>query len=220
MKTYPTQYLDGMTHFPESPDDFIGGARQAAQDMKRTIEKSKARGFTPIKLMYAGNAGIGKTALTYYAQKLMNVSKWALVNINGTDVDINMIRDWNTSIHYCHDTTHGDYRLWCIHESDKMPVLAQVGFLSLMDKLPNRTAVICTTNITIGTGDKVERERFQTRFKYTEILPPEPPELAQFLISKFEIPESVASEIAMSVNGNVRAACLEAEEYMDTHETK
>lgn len=218
--SYPTEYLNGTTHFPESPDDFIGGARKAAQDLKRTVEKAKARQFAPIKLMYAGSAGIGKSALTYYAQKLLNVSKWALVNINGTDVTIEQIREWNTSIHYCHDTSHGDYRLWCIHESDKMSSQAQVGFLSLMDKLPNRTAVICTTNQTIGTGDKVERERFQTRFKYTEILPPDPPELSQFLQDKFSVPQDVANEIALSVNGNVRAACLEAEEYMDTQENK
>lgn len=213
---HPTNYIDGITNLPKSPDDFIGGARLAAIAMEKTIAKAKARDFAPIKLMYAGNAGVGKTALSYYAQHLLRVDRYAVHDLNGTDVTIDKVRDLSNTVHLSHNDLWGDYRLIAIHECDKMSSQAQVAFLSFCDKLPKRVCIICTTNMTISEGDKVERERFQSRFKYTEVHPPSFAEIAGFLGAKFQVPENVALQIATNCNGNVRMALLESEEYLDS----
>lgn len=220
MKTiHPTNYLDGITNIPTSPDDFIGGARDAAIAMERTIAKAKARDFAPIKLMYAGAPGIGKTALSYFARYLLGVNRFAVHDYNGCDVTIDVVRDLRCSMHLSANTLFGDYRLICVHESDKMSAQAQAGFLTMLDNLHSRACVICTTNQTIATTDKMERERFTSRCKYTEVLPPSPQEVAAMLNSKFAVPAAIASQIAVNTNGNVRAALLEAEEWLDCHQT-
>lgn len=216
---HPTNYLDGITNIPTSPDDFIGGARDAAKAMALTIAKAKSREFAPIKLMYAGAPGIGKTALSYFARHLLGVNRFACHDVNGTDVTIEFVRDLRSSMHLSANTLFGDYRLICVHESDKMSAQAQAGFLTMLDNLPSRACVICTTNQTIASTDKMERERFTSRCKYTEILPPTPQEVANMLTSKFGVPTEIASQIAVNTNGNVRAALLEAEEWLDCHQT-
>lgn len=219
MKTiHPTNYLDGITNIPTSPDDFIGGARDAAIAMQRTIAKSRERGFAAIKLMFAGAPGIGKTALTYFARHLLGVNRFAVHDYNGCDVTIDVVRDLRGSMHLCANTLFGDYRLICVHESDKMSAQAQAGFLTMLDNLPSRACVICTTNQTIAVSDKMERERFTSRCKYTEIQPPKADEIAALLV-RFDVPVEIAAQIAANTGGNVRAALLEAEEYLDCHHT-
>ena len=219
MKTiHPSNYLDGITNLPTSPEDFIGGARMAAYTMQKTVQRSIERDYAPIKLMYAGPAGVGKTALSYFAQTLLHMDRFCVNDYNGTDVTVEKVRDLASMVHLSHHDLWGDMRLICIHECDKMSSQAQVAFLSFCDKLPKRVCLICTTNQTIAGTDRVERERFTSRFKYTEIQPPTTPELAQFLHGKFQVPLEVALAIAGNCNGNVRAACLESEEYLDTVE--
>ena len=211
MNIPPSQYLDGINHLPTSPDDFIGGARAAAVALQQSITKAIARGHTPIKLFYAGDPGTGKTALSIYAQHLLGVGNFALQEFNGQDVTVDVVRELSGRLHLSHNDLFGAYRLITWHEADRLTDAAQVSALTMIDRLKNHTALICTSNLKV----KDISPRFQTRFKFTQIDKPTAAEI-RGLILKWPVPETVADGIAVNAHGNARVALLEAEEWLDT----
>lgn len=211
MNIAPSQYLDGINHKPTSPDDFIGGARDAAIALKSSVEKAIARGHAPLKFFFSGEPGTGKTALSIYAQHLMGVGNFALQEFNGQDVNVDVVRELSASLHLTHNELFGAYRLITWHEADCLSDAAQVSALTMIDRLPNRTALICTSNLRI----KDITPRFQTRFKLIEVRKPTALEI-QGLLLKWPVPEQVAQSISVNAHGNVRVAMLEAEEWLDT----
>lgn len=210
MNILPTQYLTPL-HPPTSPEDFIGPARQCAVHLERMIASSIAHDYAPLKLFYGGPSGTGKTALALYAQHLLKVSRWALYEFNGTDWTIDTVRDLETKLQLAHCDVYGTYRLIAIHEADRMSDAAQVKSLTLVDNLPRRTALICTTNKKVGDME----QRYQRRFKYTEVQCPSNDEIVG-LLRRWAIPEATARMIAMGASGNVGMAMNEAEEWLQT----
>lgn len=210
MNLLPTQYLS-IQFPPTKADDFIGPARLAAMNLEKIVASCVAHGHAPIRLFYGGPSGVGKTALALYAQQLLGVSKWALYNFNGTDWTIDTVRDMARTLQLAHNEIFGAYRLITIHEADRMSEAAQVNSLSLLDALPNRTAIICTTNRPLADME----QRFQRRFKYTEVQRPTDKEIAD-LLRRWNIPEAVCRMIAAGAAGNVGMAMNEAEEWLQT----
>ena len=207
----PTLYLTGANP-PTEPTDFIGPARDAALRLRLMVAHALANGCPPLKLFYGGPSGTGKSALTYYAQRLFRVSRFAVYEFNGTDVSIDRVRELRATLGLTHNELFGLYRLICIQEADRIPDAAQVNMLTLLDNLPHRTAVICTSN-----ADLAEMERrFQRRFKYTRIDPPPLDELLS-LLRRWDAPEFVCRMIATGACGNVGLAMNELEEWLQTH---
>ena len=62
MKILPTKF-NTAEYPPTCAADFIGDAREAARKLERIVDSSMKNGFAPIKLMYSGPSGIGKTSL-------------------------------------------------------------------------------------------------------------------------------------------------------------
>ena len=204
----PTQYCS-KEHPPKNPEDFIGGARECAATLKRIIEDSVKRGFLPIKQFYSGASGVGKTALAYYAQSLMNVSQFALYEFNGADLGVDDIRKLADTMHLTHSELFGDYRLIAIHEADSIPRVAQVSMLSFLDNLPKRAAVICTSNMNVTALET----RFHRRFKFSEVRGASNSEIVQ-LLARWDVPAGIANHIASMAEGSVALALQEAEEWI------
>ena len=210
MNILPTEYLTPENP-PTCPEDFIGPAREAARSLCRIVADSIKRGYLPIKMFYSGGPGVGKTALAYYLRHLVQASRFAITELNGVNLTIDVVRDIGSGLHLSHNDLFGSYRVIEIHEADRIPDVAQVGMLSLMDNLPRRTAVICTANSKVEDLEK----RFQRRFKFTTIGSPTVDEIIG-LLKHWDIPDAVANGFAVTCCGSPAIALQEAEEWLQT----
>jgi DNA polymerase III delta prime subunit len=192
-------------YVPLVPDDFIGDAAKVALELERVVRDACECGNAPIKVMFNGEPGIGKSALAKYLLKLLGCDpKWSTKKYNGTQVKIETVEEIANDLHY--RDMFGNYRLIWIEEADVIPAMAQVRFLTLLDDLPNGCAVVCTSNCKLDEFKK----RFQTRFKIYEVDPPKPHEV-EILLRKFITDPLSIAHIATFACGNVRQALLDAE---------
>jgi len=189
---------------PSCPDEFIGPAREMTGLLAKVVEDAKANRNAPIRVMFNGEPGIGKSALAQYLIRLLGSDKWSVKKYSGTDVDIGNVREIAADLHY--RDLFGNYRIVWIEEADVIPALAQTRFLMLLDDLPQGVAVVCTSNCKLADFKK----RFQTRFRVFEIDPPTPEEI-QALLRKFLHKPRDIINIATLACGNVRQALLDAE---------
>jgi replication-associated recombination protein RarA len=190
---------------PTSADDFIGPAAKVAVLLQRAVRDAVEADKAPIKVLFNGEPGIGKSALAKYLMHLLQCDpKWSVKKYNGTQVKIETVEEIANDLHY--RDMFGTYRLIWIEEADVIPALAQVRFLTLLDDLPNGCAVVCTSNCKLDEFKK----RFQTRFKIYEVEPPTPREV-EALLRKFLTNPRDITNIATFACGNVRQALLDAE---------
>lgn len=194
----PSQYR------PSAIEDFIGPAQLAARLLKQAVLEARAADNAPLKVMFNGEPGIGKSALAGFLIQLLEVSKFGVKKYSGTDVDIEVVRGIAADLHY--KDLFGSYRIVWIEEADLIPAAAQNRFLMLLDDIPAACAVICTSNCKLDDFKK----RFQTRFKMYEIDAPQPQEIAAML-RKFGVPPAEVAQISTFACGNVRAALQDAE---------
>lgn len=208
----PTEYLT-KEFPPEAPEDFIGqSARTAADSLVRIVADSLRHDHLPIKIFWAGETGSGKTSLTYFLCHLLKVdTRFAFQEYNGTDMTIDVIRDITQSLALSHNDLFGEYRVIAVQEADAIPSIAQTRWLTTLDNLPRRTAVVCTSNCNMADLQK----RFQRRFKYSQLLGATTDEL-KGLIELFGVPPTIAQGIAAHSQGSPGIALTEAEEWLQT----
>ena len=159
------------TFTPKSVDDFIGnniierqsgdqtGARLVALQIEKAVRLADKHGQTPLKFLFNGKPGLGKSALVQYLQTLTKVNKWSTTKLNGTECKMEKIEDIAANLHY--KNLFGDWRMLWIDEADEIPRVAQVRFLTLLDDLPHGVVVACTSNCKLEDFEN----RFQTRFQ-------------------------------------------------------
>jgi len=207
-------------HFiPQSADDFIGnniierqsgtltGARQIALHLEKIVRLARKNGNAPIKLLFNGVPGVGKSELAKYVQFLTGCHpKWGTTKKNGTQMKIELIEDIAQQLWY--KNLFGEYRMLWIDEADEIPRVAQIRFLTLLDDLQSGVVVVCTSNCRLADFEN----RFQTRFQAFELAPPPPDDIEKFILRLApEIPGGDARQIANFACGNVRQALLDAE---------
>ena len=206
------------TFVPQSADDFIGnnvierqsgdqtGAHLVARQIEKAVRLANKNGRTPLKFLFNGKPGLGKSALVKYLQVLTGVNHWSTTKFNGTECKIERIQEIASNLHY--KNLFGDWRMLWIDEADEIPRVAQVRFLTLLDDLPGGVVVACTSNCKLSDFEN----RFQTRFQAFEIAPP-PPDEIQKLLTRIvpEISARDANQIANFACGNVRQALLDAQ---------
>lgn len=192
---------------PQCAEDLIGDARDTALMLEKAVRLSRANDNAPLAFLFAGEPGLGKSALAAYFQYLLGVDKWSLTKLNGTEVKIEKVPELANSIHY--KTLFGEWRLIRIEEADNIPQVAQVRFLTLLDELPNATAVVCTSNCKLNEFEK----RFQSRFQVIEVGPPSAHDIQKFL-SRFVDHNDIVMRIAEFACGNVRQALKDAQGYL------
>jgi replication-associated recombination protein RarA len=190
---------------PNAPEDFIGPAAQVARLLQRAVKDAFEAERAPLKVLFNGDPGIGKSALAKFLIGLLGADpKWSVKKYNGTRVKVETVDDIAADLHY--RDMFGNYRVIWIEEADAIPALAQVTFLTLLDDLPNGCAVVATSNCKLDEFKK----RFQTRFKLYEVEPPAPHEI-EVLLRKFLTNPRDINNIATFACGCVRQALLDAE---------
>jgi len=190
---------------PQSVDEFIGCARQVAHRIETLTAASMVDG-APLKILLLGQPGIGKSALGDYLMRWLHCDRWHTTVLNGTQVKIEVVEDLARTLHY--KELFGTYRLIRIEEVDKVPVVAQVRFLTLLDELPAYSAVLCTSNCKLEDLE----DRFQSRFVTFQVAPPAPSEIESLLRRVAPaVPVGTIKQIATFACGNVRQALLDAD---------
>lgn len=192
---------------PSCADDLIGDARTTALMLEKAVRLAKANGNSPLCYLFAGDPGLGKSALGAYFMRLLGVDKWSTTKLNGTEVKIEKVQDLASSLHY--KTLFGDWRLLRIEEADTIPQVAQIRFLTLLDELPNAVAVCCTSNCKLDDFEK----RFQSRFQVIEVGAPSPEDIRQFL-ARFIDHNDTIIRVAEFACGNVRQALKDVQGFL------
>jgi hypothetical protein len=102
----------------------------------------------------------------------------------------------------------GEYRVLRIEEVDKVPHVAQVSLLTLLDDLPSHNAMVCTSNCKLNELEV----RFQRRFTVIELAPPSAEDICQLLSTRWPALRSdTARQIATFACGNVGQALRDAD---------
>ena len=191
---------------PTTPEEFIGPAAHVARLLQRAVADALANGNAPVKVLFNGDPGIGKSELAKYLMRLLGCdAKWSVKKYSGTDVDIECVREIAKDLHY--KDLFGAYRLIWIEEADAIPPAAQTRFLLLLDDLLPGAAVVATSNC---KPDEFKK-RFQTRFKIYEVEPPAPHEIETLLRRVGVTDPRTIKNIATFACGCVRQALLDAE---------
>jgi DNA polymerase III delta prime subunit len=177
------------------------------------VQDAEACDKAPLRILFNGEPGIGKSTLAKYLIKLLDCDpKWSVKKYNGTSVKIETVEEIAVDLHY--KDIFGAWRLIWIEEADMIPAVAQVRFLTLLDDLTYGCAVVCTSNCKLADFKK----RFQTRFRVFEIEPPKPEEI-QGLLKRFLNDPRAIINIATFACGNVRQALLDAESVLQAEGT-
>lgn len=193
---------------PRQPSDFIGDAHRVARIMENRLARG---GSDPLKLLMYGPPGSGKSAVAQFIASRLASHSTEVQHFNGRDVSIALVREWRDSLAYSGLSLFGGWSVRIIDELDTVPAVAQDALLTLLDRLPAKSAFIGTSNLQLD----LLSERFQSRLQQFKVSGPDSASIASFLAERFGIPLAIAQGIAIASGGNVRAACLDAQSHLD-----
>jgi replication-associated recombination protein RarA len=200
--TSPAQFA------PVKPGDFIGPAAQRAKVIDTKCRRLKAEGGN-LKLLLYGAPGAGKTRLAEMAAATLANHSTEIVRLNGRNLTSEVVRQWMDGLQY--QSVLGGWTVKLVDELDLATPQAQDLLLSYLDALPATHAVIGTSNLHLASLT----DRFQTRFQQMRVDLPDTAELSEFLRKRWRLPKPAADAIAVGSGGNVRAALLDTETYLD-----
>lgn len=199
------------TYRPLQPDQFIGGARIAALQLERAVTHAQRHGKVPLKFLCNGEPGTGKSALALFFQHRLGCNKWSTTKYNGTQIKIEVVEELAREL--ATTSLFSEWRLLWIDEADKIPTIAQVRLLTLLDDLPPGVAVFCTSNCALKDFEPRFASRFQALIgpnSQTKLDPPTQAEIAG-LLARFTQDQHAIKQISTFACGNVRQALLDAE---------
>ncbi len=189
----------------------FGPAGRLANLFARTLEDSAE----PVKLLFTGEPGCGKTSLANQIAATLCGSSYAIESVNGRKCSIHVVSEWQRSTASTCMFGTGN-RAFVINEVDTCPADSQDLLLTFLDEMPDNCAFIGTSNLDLSALS----ERFRTRLQRHEVAAPEPEEIAAHLCEAFGAPEMIAQQIAFLCGGNVRAAELDARAWANEHAPK
>jgi replication-associated recombination protein RarA len=207
--------VPGSTMLQISSHKLVGPAAVALSILQtkaaRLREEKRA-----VKVLLLGPRGAGKTdsALRFaveFAGAECNVDQ-----INGKDLTVDTVRAFQARAQG--RSLFGTGRFCLVaDECDKMTADARDLLLSVLDQMHADCAFIGTTNKRMTEDDKLEAARFQSRLHCIEVGAPSAIDIqALILAQRPDVPEKVAASIASACGGDVRAALIDAENFLDT----
>lgn len=192
---------------PASAAEFIGPARKVALTLDSIITRCAPTG-APLKVLLYGLPGVGKSALADYLLARLQINKFSITKLSGTEVRLEDVQEWAGRL--CYRDLFSSYKILRIEEMDRASHTARAGMLNVLDDLPDHVGVICTTNQSV----KELEPRFLSRFQAIEVKPPAADEI-KTLLSRFKLRKTALDRISQFACGNVRLALNDAQTALD-----
>jgi len=193
---------------PLKAEDFIGPARTIALMLERKAIEAQSNPF-PIKMLFFGSPGTGKTRLVEMFANRLAWHPIAVESTNGRNLTIDVVRRWQDAARYL--TIGGQWTIRIVNELDTAPQASQDLVLTLLDEMPPHTAFLGTSNLQLMALS----ERFETRLQQFKVEHPSTEEIAGFLTKRWGFPKQRALELAVGSGNNVRAALLDCQSILD-----
>jgi DNA polymerase III delta prime subunit len=189
----------------------IGPAGDLAAVLTAKAARAKRAASAPVKLLLYGVPGVGKSHLAASLARDLTGHHLAVEHVNGKDVTIELVREWCLELAYS-GSLFADWTVKLVDELDQCSRDAQTLLLTYLDRLPPCRAFIATSNLQLD----LLQERFQTRLQQFKVEPPSTEDIAAHLTGLHpRLARGIAEQIAVGSGGNVRAAMLDAESYLD-----
>ena len=211
------------TFKPATAADFVGDGNWFATLLLRKLAKA---GDAPLKWLFCGPPGCGKTTLADFLAITMAKNKVAIETVNGQSCDIEKVRQWNRGTAY--KSMFGERIVQIVNEIDKASDAAANELRSYLDNLPAGHAFIGTSNLypdrsptATEAGDPKDKTRklqfqLQRRMFCYEFANPAPEVLGRWMHSKWPSVGLVkAMDIAERHEGCVASALIDLESAMD-----
>lgn len=198
------------TYTPSSHDELIGPAGpHLGLVQEQAVQLNESGG--PSRIILHGLPGVGKSRCADILAKALCNHPVYLESINGRNVTSDIIREWMRAVMF--RPIGGHFSVKLINEIDTMTPSAKDIMNDYLDNLPKWTAIIGTTNHNLSDI----KERFETRFQQFAVDAPTTEELSQWLRKKWKLHSNVANAIAVGSGGNIRAALLDTQSYLDVN---
>ncbi|MCM8542396.1 MAG: AAA family ATPase [Lentisphaeraceae bacterium] len=190
---------------PKSAGDLVGLVRKVVSIQ---VSKIKSNKLERLFLLLHGPAGCGKSSACQIIADSLN-STFPVTHISACAITPDIVREWINDTYY--SRMDGDWRVFWIEECDALSSTVETLMLQLLDKVSDRTAILCTTNKNSNLTD-----RFQSRFQSIRIPKLSSDEIYHFLFSKWpSLGHKTIQDIVGNCKGDVRAALNDAQGHWD-----
>jgi len=186
------------------PREFCGKSRRIAE----IIHKRMSEQWKTIKWIFTGPPGTGKSRLAEVTALDLAGSPFTVDRVNGQSLSIDVVRHWRDMAAY--KPLFGR-SVKVVEEIDAASTAAQNELRTYLDELKDG-AFIGTTNKPL----KELQSQLSSRCAHFKFDMVEMEEIRGLLVKW--VPEKIAAAIAMSSNGCVRSALIDAEQWLDSQE--
>ena len=199
-----------------NPVKLIGPAAQAVAILRVKYRRIHADNRALKTLLY-GPPGTGKTEAALALAREIAGHSTEIIRVNGKEITLDFVRDFKDRLRI--PSLFGGTTVLLADECDRMTADARDLMLSGLDLMPAGVAFIGTSNEDMVSDSAMKSERFQTRLQPIPVGRPDEKEIAEHLGGLFPtIPAATLADIATCSQGNVRAAILDAENFLDFQE--
>lgn len=191
---------------PTKPEHYAGRTAEWAAILFASAVEARISP-EPITWLLWGAPGVGKSTLAEQLALAISGHSMVVEHRIGSAVSVDVVRDWQRNA--CYRPLMGEYTVKVIDEIDGIAVTALTEIRFYLDHMPERTAIIATTNKSPSELQPQLQGRFeQYRFDAIDVT-----QMVSFLVRRCELPMDVAVSIAQNVNGDIRAALKDARSY-------